>query len=209
MLTINNLADQTYRRWVGKGDMPLSNLVDVCNTMKISISHFITTERNLFIETKDNLLIPEDKFIPIELRLDFLSDLFGRNKALDISNREVASTMGVSIPTYLTWTAEGNDTKIWLSAFLQLCNHYRLNAGEFVTDINKPISKAFSSNFISTNAYEKELKKMGQTNWELKRENELLKKEIEEMKKRLCTGYSMNVADNEYPPYRNHKEEEK
>lgn len=208
-LELNDLSAQSYRRWASQEDVPLSVLVDICNTMHISISHFITTESTQFIDSKSNMEINEGEFVAIQLHLDRLSDLFGQDKAMKITVKEVASTMEVSIPTYLAWTAEGNETKIWLSVFLRLCNHYRLNAGEFVTDINKPITKAFSSNFISTNAYEKELKKMEQTNWELKRENELLKKEIEEMKKQFCTGYSMNVADNECPPYGNHKEEEK
>lgn len=176
-------------------------LVDICNTLHISLADFITLNPyEPFLDNKYKYVIPENKFKPIEFQPKNIRFVYGPNGlGGNITREEFAKAMGVSLTTITRWS-NPNLCAISVPEMLNLCNHYKINLSSFVDDKNKPleqIEKEIQATELPTRIWQEitELKQI------LEREREdyrVLKKENEQLKITLKSGLYLGEQYNDY-----------
>lgn len=195
-------AKHKYARRIANQDtFPFKELIDLCNTLRISLADFITLNPNEpFLENKYKYVIPENKFIPIEFQPRNIRFVYGPNGlGGNITREDFAKTMSVSLTTITRWS-NPELCSISLTEILKICNHYKINIDSFVEDKNKNLEQ------IETRKEAAELPtRIWQEITELKQilEKERddyrnLKKENEQLKITLKSGLFLGNTPSEY-----------
>lgn len=130
------------RRALNQNSFPFQELVNICNTLRISLADFITLNPNEpFLENKYKYVIPEKEFIPIEFKPRNIRLVYGpKGLRGSITRDDFAKAMGVSLTTITRWI-NPDLCSISLTELLKLCNHFKINISSFVEDKNKQLEK--------------------------------------------------------------------
>lgn len=130
------------RRALNQNSFPFQELVNICNTLRISLADFITLNPNEpFLENKYKYVIPEKEFIPIKFKPRNIRLVYGpKGLRGSITRDDFAKAMGVSLTTITRWI-NPDLCSISLTELLKLCNHFKINISSFVEDKNKQLEK--------------------------------------------------------------------
>lgn len=166
------------RRIVNQDSFPFQELIDTCNTLRISLANFITLNPYEPITVnRFKYVIPESKFIPIVFKPKCLRYIYGPNGLGGYITREkFAKGMGVSLTTINRWS-KPQTCSISVNEMLKICNIYKISITNFVEDKNKEI-ELFDFNAETDNLRPRVL----QENIELKQVLELRQDEIHSLK---------------------------
>lgn len=166
------------RRIVNQDSFPFQELIDTCNTLRISLANFITLNPYEPITVnRFKYVIPESKFIPIVFRPKSLRYIYGPNGLGGSITREMfAEGMGVSLTTINRWS-NPQTCSISVNEMLKICNIYKISISNFVEDKNKEI-ELFDFNADTENLRPR----VFQENTELKQVLELRQDEINSLK---------------------------
>ncbi len=176
-------------------------LVDICNTLRISLADFITLNPNEpFLDNKYKYVIPENKFKPIVFEPKNIRFVYGPNGlGGNITREDFAKAMGVSLTTITRWS-NPNLCAISLPEMLNLCNHYKINLSSFVDDKNKPleqIEKEIQATELPTRIWQ-EITELKQILEKEREDYRVLKKENEQLKITLKSGLYLGEQYNDY-----------
>lgn len=116
------------------------DMVDICNKLRISISHFITLDPDPFYRDKvTEYVIDSALFKPITFDNARMVLLYGKDGlAGDLSKREFAELMGASGASLYLWIKQKRCT-MRLNQLIDMCNKFGVNIGEFIIDPNSPL----------------------------------------------------------------------
>lgn len=130
------------RRVLNQNSFPFQELVNICNTLRISLADFITLNPDEpFLDSKYKYVIPETKFVPIEFKPRNIRFVYGpKGLGGNITRDDFAKAMGVSLTSITRWI-NPNLCSISLTEILKLCNYYKINISSFVEDKNKRLEK--------------------------------------------------------------------
>lgn len=176
-------------------------LVDLCNTLRISLADFITLNPNEpFLDNRYKYVIPENKFKPIVFQPKNIRFVYGPNGlGGNITRVDFAKTMGVSLTTITRWS-NAEICSLNLPDMLRICNHYKINIDSFVIDDNKPleqIEKKREASELPMRIWQ-ELTEMKQIIEKEREDYRLLKKENEQLKITLKSGLYLGEQSNDY-----------
>ena len=115
------------------------DLVQLCNHLHMSISHFFTIEPvTSFVQEKSYYVIKDKDFIPITFNNGTISDLYGKKGlAGKITRDEIAAKLNITSTTLYLWARKEEQVKV--SSLLQLCNQLNVPISLFLDDRNKPL----------------------------------------------------------------------
>jgi len=151
-----NVAATTYQFHVSSGDMPLQTLINICNYTRVPISYFIVLSGEDKQYTKDELVIVDKPWIPIENNVKTL----GRTVKLRKNLRAEHTSAMLGICTQVFYKYFEHDDDMWLklkcSTFINMANNGHLYPGDFVIDNNRPIDVDNSSEHLDTNGEDTE-----------------------------------------------------
>lgn len=176
-------------------------LVDLCNTLRISLADFITLNPNEpFLDNKFKYVIPENKFKPIVFQPKNIRFVYGPNGlGGNITREDFAKAMGVSLTTITRWSNSAL-CSLSLPDMLRICNHYKINISSFVIDDNKSleqIEKRKEASELPMRIWQ-ELTELKQILEKEREDYRLLKKENEQLKITLKSGLYLGEQRNDY-----------
>lgn len=128
------VTDTTLRRWRRSGDLPIVNLLNLCNTLKIQIGHFICTQESTKVHVgRRHYIERSDSFT----RIRFLNKEFGE-EVTTIQGRQVldfCSLVGISATTFYGNFRNCNTIgpNITIQKWLRMCNKTKTYPLDFFT----------------------------------------------------------------------------
>lgn len=146
-ITKKHLSDRVFGNILAYGQKAdnqhrilVSDLVKVCNEFHISISHFITLNpNNYYRDESKEYVIDKKLFKSIVFNSGSLNKMYGKDGiAGPLTQNDLAKRMGVSVPAIYKWINKERCT-IKLSQFIEMCNIFGVNMGEFIDDPNRPL----------------------------------------------------------------------
>lgn len=159
----------------GDTEMPVKNLIVLCNALRIPSRYFISKNNSYIIPTRETITIEADSWIPITWNRNEVEHVFGYGKK-QINWKDVAKVM------HLTSQKPHErfllHTRFPIGSFLDTCSHYNLSPFLFLNDSNNLIDKSSKSLII-----EKEVQ-ASPSNAELARKIDTLEKEISELQRK-------------------------
>lgn len=130
-----------YRQKIeNQGRISVSDMVDICNKLQISISNFITLNPDSYYRDKvTEYVINSTVFKPIVFDSSRINRMYGKGGlAGDINKRDFAERMGVSVTSIYLWINQDTCT-MRLNQLIDMCNEFGVNIGEFIIDPNIPL----------------------------------------------------------------------
>lgn len=177
----------TYIQRLGLMDRLLvEDLVKVCNSLHISISHFITLSPDLtYIRDRSIYVTDDSSFIPVRFDKQKLTRMYGkRSLSGGMTRNAVAAEIGVSASMFNNWINQEECT-MKLSVMIRMCNRFGVNMGEFISDPNLPLPLNDTVSEVPTPAARRAMEELSElrkavTEYQrsvagLKRENERLR----------------------------------
>lgn len=139
------VPETTWRYWRRSGDLPLLSLVNVCNSMRIPIGHFIyggEKEPQIMLGAK-NYVQKEGDFVAVR----FLNREFGDEVTRKMTVRDVCKLVGMSPATfYRNFRSEKPVTKsLSFGQWLEACNKTKIYPMDFFVSegVDVPVLKWF------------------------------------------------------------------
>ncbi len=117
--------------------MPINELIELCNAMRISIGHFITpSEYTPFLKDRSKYIIPEVAFKPIRMRPNALQNLSPYIKGTErqLSIGKLATMLNMSKATLSFWIK--NQESIKTGEIINLCNKLQCDLDVLFDDPN-------------------------------------------------------------------------
>lgn len=139
----------------------VSDVVEICNTFHISMSHFISLDPNgSYRDKPTEYVINESIFKPISFSGKTLTKVYGKNGfAGSITKEELVKEIGVSVAGFHLWITKPHCT-MKISQLIKMCNSFGINIGLLIKDENIPLSLnnvVVEKNIKSTNKLLEEL----------------------------------------------------
>ena len=144
----------TYIQRLGQIDRLLvEDLIKVCNSLHISISHFITTSSDLtYIRDRSIYVTDASSFSPVSFDKQKLTRMYGKRSLSGGMTRDaVAAEIGISPSMFSNWINQKECT-MKLSVLVRMCNRFGVNMGEFISDPNIPLPLNDSVSEVATPA---------------------------------------------------------
>lgn len=128
----------TYKRWA-EGEITCLCLVNLCNSLHISLSHFFVLEENVELKPRcADYITPEQYWQPVQWNNGVPATLFGNGGLLGVSKSDAASMLGFSsYQIFDQWAASPSAAKV--KDVLNLINTFRMDASQFFSDPNSII----------------------------------------------------------------------
>lgn len=118
----------------------VSDMISVCNTLHISLSHFISLEPNQSYRDKSTEYVIDNKlFKPIFFDSKSLTKMYGKDGLVGpITKEEFAKGIGITAPSLYLWINK-DQCAMRMSQLIGMCNKYGVNIGTFISDENIPL----------------------------------------------------------------------
>lgn len=115
------------------------DLIGICNILRISFSHFISTgESDAYTSDVSRYIIDDTIFKPIIFKCSSMNKLYGKNGITGLTRNELAKEIGISsMSVYLYSIPESCTMKI--KTLLEICNKFGINIDLFIHDHNVPL----------------------------------------------------------------------
>ena len=179
-------SPQKYKQRIYYSDRLLVvDLIQICNTLHMSISHFfLTSPTNVFVQDASHYEIDVTQFKVVSLLNANIKKVYGKNGIANqrLSQLEFAEAMGVSQVTLHTW--ESNPAQFRVSQLLRMCNDYNVPITLLLDDSNanmdelEPPTESWKDEKLIS-----ELRKIQEITSSSQREIRALKRELKEYKK--------------------------
>lgn len=129
---------RTFQKWE-KGEMSCESLVKVCNTFRISLSHFLVVgNRTSHSVNPSDCIIPESKWKPVEWHNEAAGTLFGPGGLTGITNKEASQRLGFASPqVFAQWAASPAAMRV--ASLVSMLNEFQLDISLFFKDSNHPL----------------------------------------------------------------------
>lgn len=123
-----------------QGNARCSMLVDLCNRLRISMSHFIvTTPEPERMYSLSDYQTPKDKWKDIGWNNRIFATLFRESGITGLYKKVAVSRMGLTNPNTFDYWGE-NPSAARMDMFIRLLNEFSLDATWFIQDENRTIS---------------------------------------------------------------------
>ena len=141
------------KRYNNPSIMPISELIDLCNAIHISLSHFITTSEQVpFLKERSKYIINDSDFKRISMRpnsLQNLSPYLGTGKKVSIN--KLAGMLDMSKATLIFWMK--NTEKIKTGDIINICNRLGIDLDVLFDDPNGELPKNTSNAEFDSTEY--------------------------------------------------------
>lgn len=118
----------------------VSDMINICNALHMSMSHFISLKPDFYYRDKSiEYIINESLFIPLSFSGESLKQMYGKDGlAGSITKEELAKGIGVSTPVIYLWISKPQ-CSMKISQLIEMCNVFGVNIGSFIKDENIPL----------------------------------------------------------------------
>ena len=125
--------------WEKDCNMSVEKFVAFLNFYHLSMADFLIVRPSVLIrKTKEDYIIPNEIWTPIEWKNEELAKTFGVGSITGELNRKaLADSLGFGSNTILTWITKKGAMK--MSVLISLLNKYKIDANVFIKDLNKAI----------------------------------------------------------------------
>lgn len=132
------VQSHTYRKWE-KGEMSCESLVKVCNTFRISLSHFLVVgNRPSHPAGASDCIIPEGEWKPVEWHNEAAGTLFGPGGMTGVTNKDASQRLGFASPQiFAQWAASPAAMRV--ASLVSMLNEFQLDVSLFFKDSNRPL----------------------------------------------------------------------
>lgn len=129
---------RTFQKWEN-GEMSCESLVKVCNTFRISLSHFLVVgNRTSLSSNPSDCIIPESEWKPVEWHNEAAGTLFGPGGMTGITNKEASRRLGFASPqVFSQWAASPAAMRV--ASLVSMLNEFQLDISLFFKDPNRPL----------------------------------------------------------------------
>lgn len=129
----------SYQFHINSGNLPLQELVDICNYTKMPISRFIMLDDEQ--PESEPPFVADDEWIPIVNDSRLIGHVLRLRTKSSIA--KACMSLGVCEKTYRKYFNGVNDgwKVMKVQDFLKMINNAGLSAGEFLIDENRPITQ--------------------------------------------------------------------
>ena len=174
----------------------VTDLVQLCNTMRMSIGHFFSIESTTSYNTNpDYYQIKDEDFTPIKFNNSNIRRLYGKGAVSGrITRDELAKIIGVSSATIYLWVKNAEQVKV--SNLLQLCNQLNVPLSLFLEDKNMELPEVPANDevYLSKEIIN-EIKQLQSVVATSQKEIKRLKDTVREQNKPLSTRCSYKLED--------------
>lgn len=120
--------------------MMVTDMIELCNALHISISHFITLDPNpSFRDKAIEYVLNKTIFKPISFSGSSLKLMYGKDGlAGNMTKEDLAKGIGVSAPAIYLWVNNSQCT-MRMYQMIEMCNVFGVNIGSFIKDENIPL----------------------------------------------------------------------
>lgn len=128
----------SFSKWE-KGDLPCESLVKICNTFRISLSHFLKVGSVPGRQgVASDYVIPANLWQPVEWHSEAAAKLFGSKGLTGISKQDAADKLGqASLSVFDRWAT--HSTSLRMGKLIEMLNEFQIDASLFFRDPNHPI----------------------------------------------------------------------
>lgn len=129
---------RTFRKWE-RGEMSCESLAKVCNTFRISLSHFLVVgDCPSRSAGSSDCIIPESEWKPVEWHSEAAGTLFGPGGMTGITNKEASQRLGFASPQiFAQWAASPAAMRV--ASLVSMLNEFQLDVSLFFKDSNRPL----------------------------------------------------------------------
>lgn len=197
-----------YSRWVEGGFMSVKMLEKLSNTVRISLSEFIVVHENPPQRSSvDSYVIPLEEWKEVKWKGEAFQSLFGEKGILKVSKALAAKRIGISSGQHFDLWSE-RDSGMDVHVLIRFLNEFKLSASLFFSDPNGvisvplwvqeegPIVERLKTELqmsrqaeLRIRECERRIGSYREENARLKKENEILRKKIEQMESSQPLGF--------------------